>query len=428
MANATAHALTESPSDDWDFRGADTKTLTHCFHSYPAMMIPQVAARLIDWYGRGARLVLDPYCGTGTSLVEANVQGIDAVGADLNPLARLVATAKTDCPPPDELDARLHDIRGALLFGGDAMPRAALPPINNLDFWFSTAVQEKLAAIKLYIDQIENDSVRRFFQVAFSETVRECSNTRNGEFKLYRMSEPQLEKFQPEVFALFGGKLERNRVGLAQFIAKNKSARTVIFDFNSVTDIPHAAVAPQSVDIVITSPPYGDSATTVAYGQFSRLANEWLRFESASAVDRSLMGGKKAREVFSFGEPRLDAAIANIGEHDCRRALDVCAFYRDYRDSINNVSATVKRGGYACYVVGNRKVKGVTLPTDRATKFFFAQNGFTCEQIYTRNIPNKRMPSRNSPSNVSGKTDVTMCREYIVVMKKRVQCHAHPAN
>jgi len=70
----------------WDFRNEDTKTFTHCFHAYPAMMIPQVAGRLIEKYGVKSELLFDPYCGTGTSLVEANLRNINAIGTDLNPL------------------------------------------------------------------------------------------------------------------------------------------------------------------------------------------------------------------------------------------------------------------------------------------------------------------------------------------------------
>ncbi|MCL0050150.1 site-specific DNA-methyltransferase [Thermodesulfovibrionales bacterium] len=58
----------------WDFRRDNTKEYTHCYHSYPAMMIPQVARRLIDKYGKKSKLLFDPYCGTGTSLVEANLK------------------------------------------------------------------------------------------------------------------------------------------------------------------------------------------------------------------------------------------------------------------------------------------------------------------------------------------------------------------
>ena len=81
--------------ETWDFRKANTKQYTHCFHPYPAMMIPQVAGRIIDEFGEGAKLLFDPYCGTGTSLVEANIRGINAIGTDINPLARLIAKVKT---------------------------------------------------------------------------------------------------------------------------------------------------------------------------------------------------------------------------------------------------------------------------------------------------------------------------------------------
>ncbi len=82
---------TKFRDETYDFRTADTKRYTHCFHSYPAMMIPQVAERILSEYGKDARLLFDPYCGTGTSLVEANLKGIESIGTDINPLARLIA-------------------------------------------------------------------------------------------------------------------------------------------------------------------------------------------------------------------------------------------------------------------------------------------------------------------------------------------------
>ena len=35
------------PDYSWDFKNADTKDLTHCFHNYPAMMIPQIPRRIL---------------------------------------------------------------------------------------------------------------------------------------------------------------------------------------------------------------------------------------------------------------------------------------------------------------------------------------------------------------------------------------------
>jgi len=93
----------------WDFRTANTKPYTHCFHSYPAMMIPQVAGRVLDEFGKNAKILFDPYCGTGTSLVEANIRNIDAIGTDINPLARLIAKVKTTVISLELLDTYLKD-------------------------------------------------------------------------------------------------------------------------------------------------------------------------------------------------------------------------------------------------------------------------------------------------------------------------------
>ena len=82
---------------NWDFKEADTKEYTHGFHTYPAMMIPQIARRLIYLYGKNAKTLLDPFMGSGTSLVEASLLPHikEAYGFDLNPLAYLISKAKT---------------------------------------------------------------------------------------------------------------------------------------------------------------------------------------------------------------------------------------------------------------------------------------------------------------------------------------------
>ncbi|MBF0121680.1 MAG: hypothetical protein HQK79_22845 [Desulfobacterales bacterium] len=172
-----------------------------------------------------------------------------------------------------------------------------------------------------------------------------------------------------------------------------------------------------SIDLVVTSPPYGDSRTTVAYGQFSRLANQWLGYENASKLDNELMGGKSSYS-HNFHNEVLDKTIEQIEQKDKKRANEVISFYRDYTNSIENVSKVIKRGGYVCYVVGNRRVKGITLQTDEITKSLFERNGFEHIETVVRNIPNKRMPLKNSPTNVVGAIDTTMNNEYIVVMRK----------
>ena len=73
-----------------------------------------------------------------------------------------------------------------------------------------------------------------------------------------------------------------------------------------------------------------------------------------------------------------------------------------------------------CYVVGNRRVKGVMLPTDEFVVDAFRQHGFEHKNTIVRNIPNKRMPKKNSPSNIAGETSTTMHKENICrrIMRK----------
>lgn len=417
-----------SPSgQDWTFNGAPTRELTHCYHDYPARMIPQVAGRLIDQFApANARLLFDPYSGTGTSLVEGLIRGINGVGTDLNPLARLIARAKTSTPDLKEVDREIARFNRIVL--SSKLKRLAEAPeiqgISNLEFWFKPAVISNLRRLKLYVDEISDDEVRLFFQVAFSETVRESSNTRNEEFKLYRYDAAKLEKFNPDVFEIMASKLKRNRAGLQKFLAIMNNFKhvptAVFYDFNSVEQVPHDKVSLESVDLVLTSPPYGDSHTTVAYGQYSRLSAAWLGLPEPDKIDSKLMGGKTYRAIPDFECAPLDHAVDTVRKIDEKRAHEVAAFYTDLRKSISNVAEVVKPGGYACYVVGNRKVKGVVLPTDKAIHSFFESCGFDYVDTFHRSIPNKRMPLRNSPTNAPGAVDQTMIQEYIVVMRRKI--------
>jgi len=413
-----AQTLTNSGSMDWDFRDANTKEFTHCFHTYPARMVPQLARALLQRYGIVGGWLLDPYCGSGTSLVEATIFGMNAIGCDVNPLARLIATAKTSTLSLQTLDLYLKDFFDRLFaveFSG-AFLRATPPEFPNHDYWFALEVSHKLAFLRQHFHTIEDETIRNFFQVAFAETARECSYTRNGEFKLFRMSREQIAKFQPDVFAVFRSKLERNRLGLAAYQERDRGSRVWISDANLAEGGRPTPLPLQGFDMVLTSPPYGDSGTTVAYGQFSRLASEWLALPGARSVDRRALGGRVQKEERELGP--ITEPLSRISAVDRKRGQQVAAFYVELSRSIDVLVALLARQAVVCYIVGNRRVKGVTLPTDAYIAHAFVLHGFRHVETLVRNIPNKRMPSRNSPSNVAGATDVTMTKEYIVICRR----------
>lgn len=422
LATTTQPKLFQSNDLNWTFRSEDTRQLTHCYHDYPARMIPQVARQFLNIFAKNKQGILfDPYCGTGTSLVEGFIRGFDVIGLDLNPLARLIAKTKTTIFDVSTLDSHIEQFNRYI----SAKPIDIIIPekvegISRLDFWFKVEVIEKLAIIKNFIDSISNLEIKSFLLVAFSETVRESSNTRNHEFKLYRYSEDDLKNFQPDVFKIMSAKLQRNRKGLIRFLSVIKKLPSIpeadVFEFDTVKKYP--SELSKKVDFVVTSPPYGDSNTTVAYGQYSRLSAAWLDLPEPAKTDRKLMGGIKSKKIENFNCDELNQAISQIAQENDKRAKEVSSFYKDLNDSINNVSKLLKNNGLVCYVVGNRRVKGVCLPTDLAVQNFFESNNFTHVKTFHREIPNKRMPLRNSPSNEIGKTQKTMNREYIIVLRK----------
>ena len=411
--------LKKYKDESWDFRESDTKEYTHCFHTYPAMMIPQIARKLLKEYGTEDGWLLDPYCGTGTSLVEASLFGMHSVGCDINPLVRLIATAKSTPVCLSVLDETLSELNEYLFeiqYRESHLPNAPIPNIPNLTYWFSDEVIRILAHLRARISHVRDKALQNFILVAFSETVREVSYTRNGEFKLYRMPTNKLKDFNPDVFGIFTKKLRRNRQGLASYLERRKNVKVSVSMVNTVQGELPTPHPPEGYDIVITSPPYGDSQTTVAYGQFSRLAAEWIGLPNARKVDKIAMGGIRSKETL-VGSP-VSSTVEKIRLIDEKRAKEVSAFYIDLERSISSIAKACSPDATICYVVGNRRVKGVVLPTDEFVVDAFRQHGFVHKTTIVRNIPNKRMPKKNSPSNIAGETSTTMHEENIIVCQR----------
>lgn len=203
---------------------------------------------------------------------------------------------------------------------------------------------------------------------------------------------------------------------------RNCKSKVLIYK-NNATSLEN--VPDNSIDLVVTSPPYGDSRTTVAYGEYSSLTLQWLDlFELTDkeiiSIDKFLMGGSKFKNGFEYTIPSktLKNSLEKIKDIDLERAGDVYSFYLDLANSISRIAAKTKKDGYQFWVVGNRTVKGEKLFTDVIITEIAEYYGL--QHIYTidRNIINKVMPVQNSPTNESGKKSSTMTNEHIVVLRK----------
>jgi len=404
----------------WDFKGAKTKPYTHGFHTYPAMFIPQVVRRLLLTYSKNGDTVCDIFCGSGTALVESRLLGRNSYGIDLNPLAIFLAKVKTIPIDSQKLSSEYVKLlqRISNIQNGEISP----PKFKNIEFWFKNAVIVKLSKIKKAIKEVKDKDVQNFFKVSFSETVRKSSNTKNGEFKLVRIKKEKLETYNPNVLEIFKQKTETNIAGMVDFYrdVDKKTWAKVIFGDSSVNN---NGIKENSIDCIITSPPYGDSRTTVAYGQFSRLSAQWIdlfeKSDNAFKVDNELLGGKAVKDFsHSLSSNYLSETLEKIAKKDEKREREVLSFYIGLNDCLIRAYKILKPQSYFCIVIGNRQVKQVRIPTDFIIAELAQEFGFTCEDIFVRNIPGKRMPVKNSPTNIAGELEETMTKESIVILRK----------
>ena len=466
-------AFNELPDDFWDFKNADTKELTHSIHNYPAVMVYPISRNILSRMKKlqDIETLMDPFMGSGTVLLEGLLAGCKTIyGNDLNPLAHKISKAKTNVLFSDikveadmlekcinerylkysnvlnsvaqyvsdkgyDITAKIQDKEnwGAKApeilnnFLEDRNVSLRIKQIQNLGFWFVPKCILELQIIQDAIKEIPNDGIREYFMVAFSEVTRLVSNRRNGEFKMYRMQPEKVKTYNPDVRKIFIDTLWANvekMISLKERVS-GKTLGNVLLSFDDSKIL--SKVPDDSVDIVITSPPYGDSRTTVAYGQFSRVSLQWCDFDSLSYkqiidIDKNLMGGTQFKKGFenNLCSPVLRQALEKIceSEENIERAGDVYSFYKDLQDILQTVTKKCKKNSYQFWVVGNRTVKEVNLKTDEILVELGENLGLHHVMTMDRNISNKVMPSLNSPTNEAGKKVKTMCEELIVVLRK----------
>ncbi|MFZ8786512.1 DNA methyltransferase [Thermocrinis sp.] len=374
-----------------DFKGVPAGQGLHSIHPYPAMFHFLLVRKFLKELSSEGDLVLDPFCGSGVSAVEALLSGRNYVGYDINPLAVLIAKVRTT-PIPTEKALKLL---GLIL--KQEVKDYEVPNFPNIEYWFDEDVIEELAKLRAAIFSVEDDRLQNLFKVAFSETVRLVSKADLGEFKLVRAKKAKRE----DVKLLFEVIARRNIVRVSVLSKLPLKAFVEIQQLNVLEGLP---LQDQSVDLLITSPPYGDSKTTVAYEQFSKLSIKWLGLDEG--FKNHQLGAKEKSCEKALPSEELNECLEEIKRRDPKRAREVYSFYADLYRAIENISKKVQPGKHAVVVVGNRQVRGVELPTDKICVSFFRHFGFTHTATLVREISNKRMPSG------------TMKHEYVVILQK----------
>ncbi len=421
---------------EWTFLDKSTRKYTHAIHLYPARMHPEIARKIISKYAKDrSDVILDPFMGSGGVLLEAILHGNNAIGIDVNPFAVLLSKVKTT-PLKADLSRHLESIlkRSARdsLDGKDH--DSCIPTSYDTENWFHQDTLTSLAILKHNVYRIANSDILDFFKVCLSLTVRKSSYQRNGAWKIHRISNEDRLKFNPEPIDIFAD-ITRDNIrrmnDLRAAAEPSGTAYPVLGDTRNIRsnfeNMQHV-LNDGKVNLMVTSPPYGDHKTTVAYGQFSRHLGHWLDLpgEHVLHVDKTGLGGKMYNDMDDLGSPTLNRTLDKIYKNDIKltknklpcRDREAYAFFLDLDRCIDQISHVMAlKKSHACFVVANRTVRRVTVPTDTILAELGTKYGLTVEDVIYRDIPNKAMPSKNAPENITNETGKTMTRETILIMR-----------
>ncbi len=321
-----------------------TESLTHPVHTYPARMHPATSRRLIALVMDGlpaGSLLVDPFCGSGTTLVEARAANVKALGADLSPLAVMIARAKTWTVAPSRRRTLLdlaHRIAGEVLAAGKAARRAGHEPSKmrkpqgfdpnardrRIAPWFLPHVRRELEDIAARVDAVrgKDPELGEILTVVLSAILYKVSK---------RASDTDPTKVDRAVGRGFPARLFAQRAELLcaglDDLAQSRMAPPEIFeqDARQLGSI----VGPGAASAIVTSPPYP--------GTYDYAETQRLRFDFLSLRHRAFYDGE-------IGTRRGFAASS-------RDAQDR---WRDDLAAILDAMATALRpGGRAAVVTGD---------------------------------------------------------------------------
>lgn len=380
---------------DWDFADAKTSYLTHGIHPYPAKFIPQIPNALIQELSSVGDTVGDIFCGSGTTLVEALTLKRNAVGVDANPLACLISRAKTGLIAEADASLLLALTQRAKLIGDSLLPTgegelfpapkfivtAWRPSIDKLNFWFESHVIEELAEALDWCRGLETEQARNLALAAFSSIVvavsRQDSDTR------YVRRDKKIPT--GETLRRFARSLEqatRAAVDLSELVEPRFRCDVIERNLLDTPGVPQ-------LDLVVCSPPYPNA---YSYHLYHMTRMVWLGMDQP----------KFKRE--EIGSHRKYSSKGKNG-------ATVETFKSEFSAILRWLSGSLKKGGYACFVVGDSTLKGQRVNNANLIR----ETGHAAGFVEVMRIDRKMQATKKSFNPTIGKIKT----EIILIMENR---------
>ena len=426
-----------------DFHGSNGNYGPHAWHPFPAKFPPQLPEFMIRQLSNPDELVLDPMLGSGTTLIEAQRLGRQAVGCDIDPLARMIATTKLRPLDPAVLlqagnrviaDATddYHQCRRRLQ--RDLQLRFDAKTAQFIHYWFLPQQQLELLALVQRIEALPKGGTRDFLRVVLSSAII----AKSGGVSLARdlahtRPHRDIQKTPRCAFVEFRKRLERNVAALtgheptsillpsclngADGSESRAPAHSVSIRAASAanTGLPSA-----SVDLIVTSPPYANNA--IDYMRAHKFSLVWFGWKIAdlTRIRAQYVGHDAIAGLRSAGLPsQCEETLAKLAERDDRKALVLRRYFEEMQDVIREMRRVLKEGRSAVIVIGSSQLRGLDVETHKALAAIGENAGFILARIGTRRLDrDKRMLPTRWRQRQRSQIEARIHKEYVVGLVK----------
>lgn len=308
---------------DWDFIGDKQDEISR-LHPYPARFIESIPRALIEVLGvRPDCNVLDPFCGSGTTLLEAQKMGINSVGVDLNPIACLISTVKTQEYRTDLLTIGMEIMRKAEAKYREQ--KLEIPNIPNLDHWFKEDIQKAIFTLTSEINKVNCLSLQNALRFCLSSIIVRVSNQESDT----RYAAVENKSSAEDVYKCFDNAVKR--LYLSQINDDNK-ADVKIINKDILTVTPEDTG--RNISLVITSPPYPNA---YEYWLYHKYRMWWLGYNPIDVREHEI--GARPHYQKRNGQTEVD-------------------FYNQMASLFGLFNSVVLDGGHVCVVIGRSVIKG----------------------------------------------------------------------
>lgn len=387
----------------------EVRYLTHSFHEYKGRFYPQLAKAFMNYAGiKKGDTVLDPFCGSGTTLVESFLFGANAVGIDINPIAFLLAKAKVKSIILKQID--LTEIRKTFenIREDSGWKKIKIEDYSNtlvteyLQNWFPENNLKKILFIQEIIKTLSNEISQLFSKVVLSNLLRDFSFQDPTQLRIRRRADTPPDN----LIGAFKKTLVEQIENLERFQSLNRfelqsNVQNYLGDIRTL--MKSANLKKNSVDVVITSPPYATALPYVDTDRLSLFAFGYTDKNSFKKLEETLIGNReitKSKRVLldkeleaNFKSSVLPKEIilllqkiyllnknSNVGFRRKNTAALLYKYFLDMHQGINQVSQVLKKNKFAFFVVGNNRTmagnESIDIPTDDFVGLIAKQNNF----------------------------------------------------